>query len=255
MNDQLAELPFEVRLLFIGLWTLADREGRLEDKPKKIKAQLFPYDNFDVSAALHKLHECGFIYRYETEKDCLSDKKDSLIFICNFSKHQNPHKNEKESSLPPPSQGIEKQQKTAFSSNYSTSSDKIGNAPADSLLLIPDRGFLKPDNVQEDFERAFEDFWLAYPKNNRSKGSKKEAEAKLKIALKKDTFENITQGVKDYEIYIRHTGQSNKDAFRWLEKEGWRDDYAIQSYITERAGGQPKAKSKHQRAKEALGLA
>jgi len=26
-NDHLVELPFEYRLLFAGLWTLADREG------------------------------------------------------------------------------------------------------------------------------------------------------------------------------------------------------------------------------------
>ena len=36
-NEFLAEMPCEVRLLFIGLWTLADREGRLEDRPKRIK--------------------------------------------------------------------------------------------------------------------------------------------------------------------------------------------------------------------------
>ena len=35
-NDLLVDLPFEVRLLFIGLWTIADRAGRLCDRPKKI---------------------------------------------------------------------------------------------------------------------------------------------------------------------------------------------------------------------------
>ena len=43
-NDTLAELEFAARLLFIGLWGLADRAGRLEDRPKKIKAEVFPYD-------------------------------------------------------------------------------------------------------------------------------------------------------------------------------------------------------------------
>ncbi|MDI9733891.1 hypothetical protein QM259_16735 [Acinetobacter baumannii] len=37
MNEDIIELPFEARLLFIGLWILADREGRLENRPKKIK--------------------------------------------------------------------------------------------------------------------------------------------------------------------------------------------------------------------------
>ena len=33
MNEELARLPVRARLLFAGLWCLADREGRLEDRP------------------------------------------------------------------------------------------------------------------------------------------------------------------------------------------------------------------------------
>ena len=33
-NADLVEMPIEARLLFIGLWTLADRSGRLEDRPR-----------------------------------------------------------------------------------------------------------------------------------------------------------------------------------------------------------------------------
>jgi len=36
-NADLVELPVETRLLFIGLWGLADREGRMSDRPKQIK--------------------------------------------------------------------------------------------------------------------------------------------------------------------------------------------------------------------------
>ncbi len=54
LNEELAELPAMVRLLFIGLWTQADREGRLLDRPKRLKAEIFPYDNFDVEKGLHQ---------------------------------------------------------------------------------------------------------------------------------------------------------------------------------------------------------
>ena len=54
-NDTLAELDFAGRLLFIGLWGLADREGRLEDRPKKIKAEIFPYDDVAVDSFLGEL--------------------------------------------------------------------------------------------------------------------------------------------------------------------------------------------------------
>ena len=36
-NEELAELEPLSRLLFIYLWMLADKAGRLEDRPKRIK--------------------------------------------------------------------------------------------------------------------------------------------------------------------------------------------------------------------------
>jgi hypothetical protein len=92
-NDRLVELPFEFRLLFIGLWTLADREGRLEDRPKKIKMEIFPADVVDVDAGLAALAEGGFVARYEAAgKKCVQ--------ILAWAKHQNPHQREAESILP-----------------------------------------------------------------------------------------------------------------------------------------------------------
>ena len=36
-DEELAALPLEARLLFAGLWMCADREGRIEDRPQRIK--------------------------------------------------------------------------------------------------------------------------------------------------------------------------------------------------------------------------
>jgi hypothetical protein len=43
LNDELAECEPLARILFAGLWCIADREGRLEDRPKRIKAEVLPY--------------------------------------------------------------------------------------------------------------------------------------------------------------------------------------------------------------------
>ena len=98
-NDELAELPFAGRLLFVGLWCVADREGRLEDKPKKIRGLVFPYDDFNgeftVNDLLDELEHRGFIRRY------MADGR-KLILVENFSKHQAPHHTEKKSELPGP---------------------------------------------------------------------------------------------------------------------------------------------------------
>lgn len=92
-NEDLAELPFEGRLLFAGLWILADREGRLEDRPKRIKAALFPWDSVAIDDLLAGLAERGFITRYQAEAV-------AVIQITKFLEHQKPHKREQESKLP-----------------------------------------------------------------------------------------------------------------------------------------------------------
>lgn len=93
MNEDLVTLPYEYRLLFIGLWTLADKEGLIEDRPIKIKMELFPADSIDINDGLNKLDSLGFIERY-TESNI------KVISVLNFKKHQSPHHTEKASQLP-----------------------------------------------------------------------------------------------------------------------------------------------------------
>jgi len=99
INEELAELPCEARLLFIGLWTIADRAGRLEDRPRKIKAAVFPYDDCDVDMLLGLLAGKGFLNRYRVEGQ-------GYIEIRNFIKHQKPHPKEAHSEVPGPWDGI-----------------------------------------------------------------------------------------------------------------------------------------------------
>ncbi|MEZ2903463.1 hypothetical protein ACBQ24_12090 [Acinetobacter terrestris] len=93
LNEDIVELPCEARLLFIGLWTLADREGRLENRPKKIKMSLFPADDINVSEQLSNISKFGFIELYNADDT-------DVIQITNFVKHQTPHGLEKDSELP-----------------------------------------------------------------------------------------------------------------------------------------------------------
>ncbi|WP_378955409.1 HNH endonuclease [Pelosinus sp. sgz500959] len=92
-NDELAECEPLARLLFAGLWTISDREGRLEDRPKRIKAEILPFDNCNVDELLSSLHEQGFITRYFIESI-------DYIQITNFVRHQNPHPKEAASTIP-----------------------------------------------------------------------------------------------------------------------------------------------------------
>jgi len=92
-NEQIAECDIWARMLFIHLWGLADREGRLEDRPLRIKAAVFPYDNCDVETMLAQLADKSLIIRYEAGGM-------KLIWIPKFLLHQRPHINEAPSLLP-----------------------------------------------------------------------------------------------------------------------------------------------------------
>lgn len=91
-NEELSECPYEARLLFIGLWTLADREGYVEYRPKRIKAELFPYDTVDVSLHVMTLHDkklLAFVAARETP----------FVHILGFKNHQHPHPHEARSEI------------------------------------------------------------------------------------------------------------------------------------------------------------
>src|SRR5215472_11102365 len=88
-NEELAECPFEVRILFAGIWCLADRNGNLENRPKLIKAEVFPHDAVDVPSMLAKLDQRKLIRLYEVDGK-------AYINIPSWQKHARPHKDEPE---------------------------------------------------------------------------------------------------------------------------------------------------------------
>jgi hypothetical protein len=81
-------------ILFEGLWCIADREGRLEDRPHRIKSKIFPYRNIpNIDAMLQWLADTGFVVRYQVGGV-------RYIQVVQFSTHQSPHVNEVVSVIP-----------------------------------------------------------------------------------------------------------------------------------------------------------
>lgn len=93
-NDALGEVEPLGRLLFAGLWCLADREGRLQDRPRRIKAEVLPYDDVDVDRLLGELAARSFVVRYEVGGE-------RYIQVNAFNRHQKPHYKEPASTIPP----------------------------------------------------------------------------------------------------------------------------------------------------------
>jgi len=66
-NESMSELPVMTKLLYVGLWCMADKESRLEDNPQQIKTTVFPFDDCDVDALLDDLQGAGLILRIEAK--------------------------------------------------------------------------------------------------------------------------------------------------------------------------------------------
>jgi hypothetical protein len=121
-NELLATQDPLFTLIFQGLWCMADREGRLEDRPAKIHININPCRPMTgTEQAIGWLAENGFIQRYEAGGV-------RYIQVENFLKHQNPHCKEAKSTIPAPCKH------SAF--------------PSDSGFLTPDSGFLTPDSLR-----------------------------------------------------------------------------------------------------------
>jgi len=98
-DPELANVPIGAQMLFVGLWCLADREGRLLDAPRMIAGAIFPFrqdvSDEDVENWLQHLAERRFIIRYQA-------RGVRCIQIRTFAKHQKIHPRELPSSLPAP---------------------------------------------------------------------------------------------------------------------------------------------------------
>lgn len=147
-NDELADNDPLGRLLFIGLWTIADCNGNLEWRSKRVKKQLLAYDECCIDSLAINLDKSGFVRFY-------SDGDKIYLNVINFDKHQNPHKNEKAKGTEIPEYREEYRQaidlnKLAINRDLSgLKPDDSNSNPADSLNLIPDSLNLIPDTVTE----------------------------------------------------------------------------------------------------------
>ena len=93
-NELLGTYDPIVCLTFAGLWCLADKDGRMEDRPLRIKAELFPYrEGIDVNGYLTVLQRDGFIDRYVVDGV-------GYIQVRSFAKHQSPHHTERPKGYP-----------------------------------------------------------------------------------------------------------------------------------------------------------
>lgn len=218
-NDELSELPPLARLLFIGLWTIADYKGCFEYKPKRLKVQLLPYDDCDIEQLVSALDKSRFISIYSVQGQTYGK-------VLNFNKHQNPHKNEKEKGSDIPDielrddiDGINSIQNNGLENiennrdKNGTAHDQNGTDPADSLNLIPDS--LNPDSLNLNTENRDPRFDLSLSDVNTRlsmAGLKNISQHDLNVLLiqLQDAYSHKKQMVKN---------QILGKAFEWIKRQ------------------------------------
>ncbi len=121
-DERIADCEPIARVLLIGLGTIADRAGRLEDRPRRIKAEVLPHDTeVDINPLLRQLADNGLIVRYD-----VADQ--AFIQINGWPDTQSPHMKEPASTIPAPGENM-------------TSTEQAPDKPDTSIstaALIPD---------------------------------------------------------------------------------------------------------------------
>jgi hypothetical protein len=206
-NELLGEAEPLLGLLFISLWTLADKAGRLEDRPLRIKAETFPYrENIDINSYLTQLLSLGFIERYEANGI-------KVIEIVNFTKHQTPHSTEKQSELP-----CKPIDTPVTLNNESASVNGHIN------VLIPDSLLLIPDSIKKHvLDDGFEEFWNAYPQPRRK--DKVKAHAAWKKV--KPPIDEVLKALT-WQVELPDSQKNNYQFFKlpatYINAGSWKDE-------------------------------
>lgn len=227
-NEDLADLDPLTRIFFQGLWCEADRRGILEDRPKRLKASILPYDPIDPDKCLNDLERAGFIKRYE-------EAGTRCILVVNFVKHQTPHKDERASNLPTPGEHsvdpVETPEEPGAKTPITYNPEPITLNPEPSTPPTPSKGDEEPTDNDDDepagfYTADFEQFWAAYPRKKK-KGYAfrcwQKAKGRPLLPVLLDAIARQKQShdwLKDNGDYIPHPST-------WLNGRSWDDEVEI----------------------------
>lgn len=213
-NEILGSADPLLTILFEGLWCEADREGRLEDRPVRIKAEVFPYrEGLDIHALLAWLTENGFIRRYKASGI-------AVIQVIKFLEHQRPHNNEVASALPSLDEATREQVESTSNQGKKSAQPRKKALRSDSGLLTADSGLLTPDSsashqgpsasppVPTSVDRVFRHWQAEW--NHPSVKLDPKRRKRIELRLKDFTVEQLCQAISGYKHSPWHSGTDPK---------------------------------------------
>ena len=134
-QDLAEQVSRDARLLYIGLWNLADEHSRLRGDPRYIKGQLFPYDDDltpeTVTDLLDSLVLAGKVVQYRTPSG-------TFMFLPKLAVHQRLEPEKVPTKLPGPddeSSVLLKPQSESDASSSARGTDEFARHLGESSLL------------------------------------------------------------------------------------------------------------------------
>ena len=222
-DEDLADLSRDARLLYIGLWNLADEHARLRGRADYIKGQLLPYDEdlppVAVDKLLDELANAGKVIRYTVENR-------SYLFLPNLSKHQRLEPEKVPSRLPPPPDATLSESRAdepAPNQNGSEPHAKdhaLKQVAGSRLQVAGSRG--QGSAAPPGADAAFDRFWAAYPRHE-AKDKARKAWEKL-IKDKRTDPDVIIAGAARYRDDPGRDPQFTAHPASWLNAGRWTDD-------------------------------
>lgn len=217
-SDDIAELEWDDRLLFIGLWSYVADSGVGRDNPKLITADLFPLEDdpietlATVSRGLARLSEAGLITRYEV-------KGKRYLHINEWTAHQRIDKPTR-SPFPPPTCEdaviVEPSRPARESSRYGARD--LGNEGARER---GSKGSSSDKSDQTDYLARFDEFWDAYD----NKLGRKKCEPAFAEAIKAGNDPALLISAAGYYVaWCQRNQVFQKNPLTWLNGEHWRDE-------------------------------
>ena len=242
-DAKLMRVPITARLAFIGLWALADREGRLVDDPEQIKVELFPGDRVDMGALLTALVEVGVLRRYVVDEL-------ALLEVVHFGRHQHVHPSEAASRLPPaPPQVRESPQYPEISRGAVRSHGKPGSSTSTSTStsdppLSPSETSPPPGEptarallpMAQNGDEPFGAFWAAYPRRVGKAAAKRAwATHQPSIVAVLETLAWQTR----HPRWLEEGGRFVPNPATWLNQHRWLDEEtAVTAYVNPKTAAQ-----------------
>lgn len=203
-NEVIGSLSMTARILFIGLWCLADKNGIVEYRPQRIKIKLFPYDSLNLIKFLEEVSQAGLIIIWADK-----DLGGQFIEIPTFLRHQKPHPKEKASDL-------------IDILRSSRNLIKLHENKCNSRLNV-ECGMLNVECGKGGMAK-FDDFYSAYPKK-KNRGAAEKAWNKIKpdSNLLKEMLSAISKQ-KESKDWRKDDGQFIPYPASWLNGKMWLDE-------------------------------